>query len=661
MVEIVIIAVLGVVVAASSVLWVAGWVSAAVTGGSWSVSPAEAVVGAARLVPSGFDPGVAYDQPEGPKWWGFWVCAIVLGVVAGIAAVKIVGAALGRRWGLEKRQRLGSSPEAAMAKAKDLAPLHAKLPLRDRFLIGRCGRQLLATENREATGHGRKRGALAHRLDRGAVMYVGPSRVGKTTAALTGILEWSNGPVVLCSVKDDLLEPTLAHRRRLGEVAVFDPTGDLCAAYAAGQGMGCWDERLVAGWSPLSRINNIDDAQRAARALCDAAPKAGVEGGDFWAAQAEILLSGLFWVAANHEGESLGSVVSWVLNGDHPTQTDPFPEPKRLLESLKRRGDLRVREDSIRAEEFLRSVWNKEPRVLSSVYATAASTVWPWTTNSLRNSASVDSVNLEWLLSGTNTLYLCAPPQDYHRLTPVYGGLINTLVEDCFRHVNTHGPINPPLLMVLDEAGNMPLKKLPTYAATVAGLGVQLVTLWQDLAQITMAYQNSANTVINNHLTKVFFPGQSGKDGLEYVAALAGEEEVSSVSQSHQMGSGPASKSMSTQRIRLLPANVVRMMRPGDAVMFHGTLPPAHISTIPHYSQTRLAQRQRWTTEDNPDSGVPASLRSEFNAGSSGSTGVPRVQGSDGQRVADTNRPRSDAKPSATRSGPTLSELVNGT
>jgi hypothetical protein len=64
-------------------------------------------------------------------------------------------------------------------------------------------------------------------------------------------------------------------------------------------------------------------AQRAARALVEAAPRGGVEGGvDFWLAQAEILLSGLLFVA-HHTHRDMGSVADWVLLQDRPSDLGP--------------------------------------------------------------------------------------------------------------------------------------------------------------------------------------------------------------------------------------------------------------------------------------------------------------------------------------------------
>ncbi len=44
-----------------------------------------------------------------------------------------------------------------------------------------------------------------------------------------------------------------------------------------------------------------------------------------------------------------------------------------------------------------------------------------------------------------------------------------------------------------------PLRNLDTLATTATGLGVQLVSEWQDLAQIEARYGRRAQTIINDH------------------------------------------------------------------------------------------------------------------------------------------------------------------
>ena len=60
-----------------------------------------------------------------------------------------------------------------------------------------------------------------------SIAITGPTRCGKTSqCAEPGLLDWA-GPAIVLSVKRDLMDTTIAARRELGEVRVFDPGGFL--------------------------------------------------------------------------------------------------------------------------------------------------------------------------------------------------------------------------------------------------------------------------------------------------------------------------------------------------------------------------------------------------------------------------------------------------
>lgn len=133
------------------------------------------------------------------------------------------------------------------------------------------------------------------------------------------------------------------------------------------------------------------------------------------------------------------------------------------------------------------------------------------------------TVDLEWLLDGPNTLYICIPVKDQHRLRPVLGGLLNDLMSRAFDQlVATNEPIDPALLVVIDEAATIRPDQLPSWAATLSGIGVQLVTAWQSVSQIEAAYRRDAPAIMTNHLTKLFFAGMSDSPGLDYVSRCSG-------------------------------------------------------------------------------------------------------------------------------------------
>jgi type IV secretion system protein VirD4 len=582
--DLVVLAVGGTAVLVVVVVWAGAALAMGVTG-----QPVELSVGqAAEAVPGLVDdlgrPARAWPEPVGRRLPGaivYWSCTAVAGagvILVVVAALRLVA---GPRVGTLRRHPLGVDARPAWATGRALRPLLVRAPVAGRFVVARFGRRLLATESAGARGR-LDRGRRGRRGDRGAVALVGPTRSGKTVAAVGGILEWE-GPAILSSVKADLLGATVGWRSRAGEVRVYDPTRTLGTVGGATVG--------PASWSPVGQAVTVVGAQRAARALCEAAPRGGVEGGiDFWLAQAEILLAGLLYVA-HHTHRDMGTVCEWVLLQDRPGELGPG-EVRTCLDLVLASDDENVMAGAVDASRGLLAIWEMEERTRSSVYATSQTVVWPWAEPEVASSSRGDSVDLDWVLSGANTVYLCAPIEDQRRLAPAFGGLLNDLIAQVYRRVAATGePLDPPLLVVVDEAGNTPLRALPEYASTLSGLGVLLVTIWQSLAQIETAYGREADTILTNHLTKLFYAGLSDPASLRYVSQVLGDAEVETRSQSTGDQAGRASVQMSSTNVALAPAHTLRQMRPGDALLLHGTLPPAHVRTRPFYRDRRLAER----------------------------------------------------------------------
>jgi type IV secretion system protein VirD4 len=568
----------------SAIVWAGATLALAGAGNPQLPAPADSLRAAAGLAEQPGRPDRAWptigDALPGPVL--YWTCTAV------VALAVLVGLAVGyRRWssprtGTTRRRPLGIDARAAFAHPTELTTLIVPGPVRGRFILGRVGRHLVATETpppRTDPNRGRQWRPERRRGDRGAVALIGPSRSGKTTAAIGGILEW-DGPAVLSSVKGDLLATTHAWRSHIGDIEVFDPTASVPASTPG-----------TARWSPIAQATTTAGAQRAARTLCDAAPRSGVEGGmDFWLAQTEILLSGLLFVA-HHTGVDMGTVATWILRQDRPGDLGPG-DVRLALDLLSHDPSDIVADHLPDATTAITGIWAMEERTRSSVYATAQTVIWPWSDPGVAASSRGQSINLPWLLNGSNTVYLCAPIEDQRRLAPAFGGLLNDLINQAYRHVALTGePIDPPLLIVIDEAGNTPLRSLPEYASTLAGLGILLVTIWQSVAQIEAAYGKAGDTILTNHLSKVFYAGLSDPASLRYITTVLGDAEVETRSRTATHGPGVGSSQWSTTRNPLAPAHALRQMRPGDALLLHGTLPPAHLRTRPYYRDRGLAAR----------------------------------------------------------------------
>ena len=132
----------------------------------------------------------------------YWFCT-ALTVAAVAVAVALVVRWLSRsKVGTARRRPLGVDGRSRFARRRDLEPLLVPGPVAGRFVIAQFGRRMVATECPPAVspGPGSSQSSSPDRGggDRGAVALVGPSRSGKTTAVVAGILEWGRaGGVVV--------------------------------------------------------------------------------------------------------------------------------------------------------------------------------------------------------------------------------------------------------------------------------------------------------------------------------------------------------------------------------------------------------------------------------------------------------------------------------
>lgn len=557
------------------IVWLGAALSATLAGNRLTGGLSDGVRAAFRLPEHWRDPRSAWptaaDRAVLPGPALYWFCTIVVlvGALLGVWATAWVWRVTRERG----RVRLGVETRARFACSRDLAPLIVEQPVPSgRFVLGRVYGRLVATEDRQAAPATTKRVA-ARQGDRGSVAVIGPSRSGKTVNVIAGLLDW-DGPAVVVSVKRDLIDATRERRDQLGETRVFDPSG------VAGLPI-----HGLARWTPLRSAGTPRGAQKAATALAASIPRSGVDGGaDYWVKQAEILLTGLLGAAALDPSRTMLDVAHWVFTKDIPNKGEEN-EITELLADVKQSGAPAECQAAGAAMIQLDAVWNLDERVRSSVYATVQTVVQAWLDPAVHHSATIPRgqhcVDLAWLTSpknGANTLYLVAPLDDQKRLAPVLGGLLGDLKDQAYQADIAGTGVGRPLLMVVDEAGNMPLAWLPEVAATCAGIGILLVTIWQSKAQLDAAYGRLSDSVLTNHLTKIVFSGASDAATLDYVSRLLGDEDVSHRSVSYDVGGGTRrSVSESTHREALTPFHLLRQVRPGEAVLIHGTLPPAHL------------------------------------------------------------------------------------
>ncbi|MET0305202.1 MAG: type IV secretory system conjugative DNA transfer family protein [Solirubrobacterales bacterium] len=422
-------------------------------------------------------------------------------------------------------------------------------PQPGRLTLGRHGRRLLAAE------------------ERASVVVFGPSTVSlKTTGfAIPSVLEWE-GPVLATSVKSDLLLTTIERRRELGRAMVFDPTGVTGI------------ESVKA--TPLSGCGSWRGAMLVAHRLASSARSAGssgLEDADFWYSAAEKLLSPLLFAAASSGGE-MADVIRWLNDG-----AEAEPEVRERLIAAA---------DSTDALSAWNANWNREERQRSSIYTTAETILGAFADPRVLDATSAADYTPAALLDGrANTLFLCASDYEQERLRALFASMIAELVAVVSDiSAQTGQPIDPPLLIALDEAANIAaLPELDGLASTGAGKGIQLVSVFQDLAQVEARYGKRAQTIVNNHRAKVFASGIGDPSTLDYISQIVGDGEFRQRSETAGEKGRASSTEASTYRA-LAPANVVRQAEPGSALLVYGHLPPARLSLRPWFAEPDLRE-----------------------------------------------------------------------
>lgn len=542
------------------------------------LSPSDTLPVALRLLAHPRHPEHAWPRSLRPlvgpvAAWAPVVLALAAdGVVLGLLALRIR-----RRARLRKPEpgRLGVRPagpnlkerrlarqlragNARWARPADLRTLLVRQPTGRRLVVGRIGRRLVALEN-------------AHSL-----LVVGPTQSGKTTGlAIPAVLEW-DGPVVTTSVKADILRATFSDRHLAGETSLIDPTALVGA-----------DLRRQS-WSPLDACSDWTQARRVATELttaCRSGPAGGE--GDFWYAAAAKWLAPLL-LAAALDRRDMDTVLAWI-EDDDPTEPDAL---------LARAGEDRARR-ALAANE------RREERQRSSILTTAETCVEPFAELPGRG----EPADLERLFDGgRHTLYIVAPVHDQRRLRPYFQCLVSEILARAVRHAEeSGGRLAAPLLLVVDEAANIaPIADLDAVASTAAGQGIQLVTIWQDLAQLTARYGARAPTVVNNHRAKLVLSGLADATSLAEISSLVGDTVAVESSQTLTRD-GPASTTRAPGLRRLAAVDQLRRLPPGAGLLLYGHLPPAVIRLrAPRASSPGGQPPTRPASASSPTGGRPA-------------------------------------------------------
>ncbi|HUJ35733.1 MAG TPA: type IV secretory system conjugative DNA transfer family protein [Solirubrobacteraceae bacterium] len=565
-------ATIGVVVVVTGTLWLWGGVAGALFGAGWpAVGIGQLLAVLVRLPSRLSDPAAAWPTAARPLLPGAGGFYGALAILAGAGAVLVLAAG---RVGV----RLGSGGGGARwARTPELRRLRSLGRTRrtGRLVLGRHGGRLLCAEQRHA------------------LVAFGPPQSGKSAGiAIPALLDWS-GPAVASSIKTDLVGSTIARRRALGEVFVFDPFG-LSA------------ERTHT-WSPLHAAHTWDGALEVAWRLASAGEldRRSMEGGDFWAVAAEQRLAPLLYAAAT-SGAGMDTVVRWV-HGQGIRELD--------------QALLIAGEGGHAAYDAVRAFEAQADRTRTSIEATAQTLLRAYRFGRVVRSAESCEITADRLLDGPATLYLIGDAKASKLLRPIFLALLGEVVDRAYERATLYligdakaskllrpiflallseivdrayeratlagGRLDSPLLLCLDEAGNVaPLPNLAEIASTAPSHNIQLVSIFHDLAQARSRYGQQAETVVNSHRARMLLPGVADLETLRYFSGLAGDEEAPD--RTRTTGSAGTSRSTATRRRPLVAPEALRQLAPGRAMLLYGRIAPTELTLRMWFTERQL-------------------------------------------------------------------------
>jgi type IV secretion system protein VirD4 len=386
-----------------------------------------------------------------------------------------------------------------------------------------------------------------------AVMVLGPPRSGKTSSIVIPAMLAAPGAAVSTATKRDVLGATWRSRSELGQVWLFDPTGEQ-AQLPRGIRRLCW--------SPVSAASTWDAALLTARAMAACtSPGAGTTNEQHWRERSTALLAPLLF-AANLSERPIADVLRWVLRQD-----------------LGPAGLTLEDHEATVANDVLVGIAKTDGRERSSIFSATAGVLAAYNADATRRAASDTNFDPTRFVASRDTLYVTAPAHKQALSAPLVVGLLEQIRHAAYARAD----FEPPVFLCLDELANIaPIQDLPALVSEAGGQGLHVMACLQDLSQARARWGDAAaDGFLSLFQTKLILTGIADSRTLEAISLALGEYDRRLVSytvghsESEKLlppaGSRSESVTYQTQRQRTLaPGDIARLPK-GNGLLLRGT------------------------------------------------------------------------------------------
>ena len=384
------------------------------------------------------------------------------------------------------------------------------------------------------------------------LMTLAPNRAGKgVSAIIPNLLTWP-GSMLVIDPKGENAIVTARRRRAMGQkVHVLDPWG------ITGLAGGSFNPLLAL--LPDS-ADLVEDASLLADSLVMPATKADDE---FWNTEARSFLAGLIMhivTTETPENRHLGTLRAMLTLGE--------AEFADLLDDM---NDNHAAFGLV--ARTAQRLLQKTDRERSGVISTAQGQTHFLDSPRMTDVLSSSSFDLGDLKSSRMTIYLVLPAD---RLA-THGRWLRLVVGLCLSALtrDRHPPENPVLFLLDEFAALGRLQAVETAVGLLAGYGVLLWPILQDLAQLQDLYpQRWRSFLANTGVIQAF--GVNDMGTAEYLSKMLGQRTVT-VRQHGRSGDAVISRGSenygATGRPLLMPQEIMRLPQNQQLLLMHGKAP----------------------------------------------------------------------------------------
>ena len=401
-------------------------------------------------------------------------------------------------------------------------------------------------------------GAAIGVLDDRHMLTVAGTRAGKGRSAIVPNMLRYPGSVLAIDPKGELATVTAQARAKMDghKVYVLDPFGETMPPDGQADALAPYR----CGFNPMEAVratNLVEDASL----IADALVVSDRSNDPHWTESARTLIEGVIMLVATHpvfKGKrDLTTVYRLIGKG----LDVPAPEGEKKRDGMELLKQAMLTAPQVAIQLAGADFFDRPDRERGSVLSTARRQLRPMAFDEIAASLSAGGLDLADLKRESVTIYLCIPARHLGTCGRWLRLFVNIALQ-AMERVKIAPKV--PVLFLLDEFAALgPMRQIEDAAGQIAGYGVKLWPILQDLGQLKALYKDRWETFMGNAGVLQFF-GNSDLTTLEWISKRLGKTAVEVRGQSTvapgSRNSGATGESFSTQLFSLLEPEAVALI-----------------------------------------------------------------------------------------------------